>query len=175
MQTTAQGEIQRAGQYIVLAKRQTGDRSQPSKGRRPDAGTQLQDALSPARQARRENTHDPRQEEGSAEGGRLAPSLHRNEDQGVPADLPGPVREGRGRITERSIEIEGHILQRDEAEAFAVRDGFQGLAEMLRFWRRYNTLPFSGDVIHWDYARRTRMSLTKLKKLLGLTEWRIAA
>lgn len=64
--------------------------------------------------------------------------------------------------------IEGIELSRDEAEAFAWRDGFRkpenmfrggSLQQMYAFWRRehgaeIDTNVFHGQLIHWDYAQR---------------------
>jgi hypothetical protein len=48
--------------------------------------------------------------------------------------------------------IDGEQLSRDERESFARCDGFESFSEMLAFWD--GRLPFSGEVIHWDYERR---------------------
>ena len=66
------------------------------------------------------------------------------------------------------IRLDGEILDLDEANALAWRDGFResfddnpanghwgSLELMLRFWQRYNELPFKGQIYHWDYAKRT--------------------
>jgi hypothetical protein len=49
--------------------------------------------------------------------------------------------------------IEGLILDRDELQALAVRDGFRkgGFAEMMEFWR--GRLPFKGFIIHWRFSK----------------------
>jgi len=40
-----------------------------------------------------------------------------------------------------------------EIELLAIRDGFSGRTDFYRFWD--DRLPFSGQIIHWDYDRRT--------------------
>lgn len=51
--------------------------------------------------------------------------------------------------------IEEHLLADDELDEFAVRDGFEGLGEMGKFWHEEHGLGmFSGQVIHWDYDKR---------------------
>jgi hypothetical protein len=45
------------------------------------------------------------------------------------------------------ISIDGILLDLDEEETLARRDGFQNFAEMMQFWN--GRLPFSGQVIHW--------------------------
>lgn len=49
-----------------------------------------------------------------------------------------------------SITIDGIKLSRDEREAFARRDGFENMEDMIAFWR--GRLPFNGQVIHWRFA-----------------------
>lgn len=51
------------------------------------------------------------------------------------------------------ISIEGHLLNQDEEEALARRDGFKDFGEMLKFWE--GRLPFKGHIIHWLPAGRT--------------------
>lgn len=46
------------------------------------------------------------------------------------------------------IMIEGESLAQDEMQALAKRDGFADLKDMMMFWP-LNSLPFSGDLIHW--------------------------
>ena len=50
------------------------------------------------------------------------------------------------------IEIDGVRLCGDEMDALAVRDGFANLWSMSSFWDL--SVPFHGDMTHWDYARR---------------------
>ena len=48
------------------------------------------------------------------------------------------------------IRIDGIYLADDEREAFARRDGFDSLDDMLIFWREpKNRLPFRGQILHW--------------------------
>ena len=60
---------------------------------------------------------------------------------------------------EWEIVIEGNKLEIDEAEAFARRDGFLSLLDMCNFWSvEHGTggvVDFDGQVIHWDYERRS--------------------
>lgn len=62
---------------------------------------------------------------------------------------------------DRRVLINGEELSEDEKNAFAFRDGFRAFGEsrafeeMMRFWESIHRLPFDGDVIHWDYKRRT--------------------
>lgn len=56
------------------------------------------------------------------------------------------------------IWINRELLAADEAEAFLRRDGFRDPALMasyqaLLFWD--DKLPFTGQLIHWDYGNRT--------------------
>lgn len=58
-----------------------------------------------------------------------------------------------------AIRIDGARLDRDELDALAWRDGFrpadgESFIAMIQFWR--GRLPFSGQLIHWDYARAVR-------------------
>jgi hypothetical protein len=45
------------------------------------------------------------------------------------------------------IVIDGILLEKDEEETLARRDGFENFEDMMRFWdgRR----PFKGQIIHW--------------------------
>ncbi len=45
-------------------------------------------------------------------------------------------------------------LDRSEKEALARRDGFESFGDMMQFWD--GRLPFIGQIVHWDYARRTK-------------------
>lgn len=47
----------------------------------------------------------------------------------------------------RRIVIEGILLDTDEEEAIARRDGFESFADMMEFWD--GRLPFRGHVYHW--------------------------
>lgn len=47
----------------------------------------------------------------------------------------------------KRIVIDGHLLETDEEEALARRDGFRDFAEMMAFWE--GRLPFRGHIIHW--------------------------
>lgn len=49
-----------------------------------------------------------------------------------------------------SIIIDGVKLDRDEREAFARRDGFENMEDMIAFWR--GRLPFRGQIVHWKAA-----------------------
>jgi len=49
-----------------------------------------------------------------------------------------------------SILIDGELLDADEREALARRDGFASLDEMAQFWE--GRLPFAGTVIHWRWT-----------------------
>jgi len=56
------------------------------------------------------------------------------------------------------IQIGDQVLSRDEADAFAKRDGFENMDEMARFWKREHGLkigsrPWRGWVIHWDFTK----------------------
>lgn len=57
-----------------------------------------------------------------------------------------------------SLVIEGQVLSLDEAEAFAQRDGFADMIDMIRFWLaehgKRGAVNFDGQVVHWDYERR---------------------
>jgi hypothetical protein len=63
-------------------------------------------------------------------------------------------------ICKDGIILQGVELDEGEANAFAYRDGFRTFGVdrafdlMMRFWMEIHRLPFAGDVIHWDYARR---------------------
>jgi hypothetical protein len=46
-----------------------------------------------------------------------------------------------------TIRVAGEILEKDEREALARRDGFESLEQMIHFWR--GRLPFRGHIIHW--------------------------
>lgn len=46
-----------------------------------------------------------------------------------------------------------HLLDTDEEDAFARRDGFEDFADMMNFWN--GRLPFRGHVIHWRPCRMT--------------------
>lgn len=58
------------------------------------------------------------------------------------------------------ISISGIGLTWDEANLLAYRDGFrefrgiQPIDVMARFWRATHELPFTGQIIHWDYHER---------------------
>jgi hypothetical protein len=47
------------------------------------------------------------------------------------------------------ILIDGVMLEQDEREQLARRDGFKDFIEMLYFWK--DRLPFQGHIIHWRY------------------------
>lgn len=51
------------------------------------------------------------------------------------------------------IEIAGVVLSDSEREAFAVRDGFKNVNDMLNFWA--GRLPFKGQIIHWLKGRKS--------------------
>ena len=64
-----------------------------------------------------------------------------------------------------AILIGGCELSADEMNAFAFRDGFRSgkfranadfahLREMSAYWRRTDTEPFVGQIIHWDFEQR---------------------
>lgn len=44
--------------------------------------------------------------------------------------------------------VDGHLLDTDEEEALARRDGFDSFAAMMAFWKDRG-LPFKGHIIHW--------------------------
>lgn len=54
--------------------------------------------------------------------------------------------------------IDGERLDECEKRVLAERDGFRAgpdsFEEMMRFWE--GRLPFRGQIVHWDYDRRTR-------------------
>lgn len=50
------------------------------------------------------------------------------------------------------VKINGSSLLSDEREQLSKRDGFENFADMAEFWR--GRLPFKGQIIHWDFARR---------------------
>lgn len=50
----------------------------------------------------------------------------------------------------RRIVLDGTLLNFDEEESLARRDGFESFAQMLEFWK--GRLPFKGHVIHWKAA-----------------------
>ena len=50
----------------------------------------------------------------------------------------------------RRIVIDDVLLDLDEEDAFAQRDGFDNFADMMEFWR--GRLPFRGHVYHWRAA-----------------------
>lgn len=57
------------------------------------------------------------------------------------------------------VEIEGALLEHDEAEALFRRDGFNDPTlmasyEALLFWK--DNLPFAGQIIHWSPEARLR-------------------
>lgn len=70
-----------------------------------------------------------------------------------------------------NVWIDGALLSPDEAEAFFWSDGFRApgrrsIDQAAEFWT--NSLPFAGQVIHWDYEarymqRRTPARLRKAK------------
>lgn len=43
-------------------------------------------------------------------------------------------------------------LDRSEKDALAKRDGFADLVDMMNFWT--GRLPFTGQIVHWDFAKR---------------------
>lgn len=48
------------------------------------------------------------------------------------------------------VNIDDHLLDTDEEEQLARRDGFSGFQEMVKFWTEpTNRLPFKGHIIHW--------------------------
>jgi hypothetical protein len=47
----------------------------------------------------------------------------------------------------KRIVIDGHMLDMDEEESLARRDGFKNFADMVKFWK--GRLPFKGNIIHW--------------------------
>jgi hypothetical protein len=49
-----------------------------------------------------------------------------------------------------SITINGVLLDRDECESFARRDGFESFDDMMNFWE--GRLPFRGQIVHWKAA-----------------------
>jgi hypothetical protein len=50
------------------------------------------------------------------------------------------------------ISIDGQVLDREERELLAMRDGFSSFADMMQFWT--GRLPFAGHVFHWDFSKR---------------------
>lgn len=49
-----------------------------------------------------------------------------------------------------TVRIDGTMLDRDECEQLARRDGFSTFREMMIFWQTpENRLPFEGQIIHW--------------------------
>jgi hypothetical protein len=70
--------------------------------------------------------------------------------------------EADGTVAGVMVVVNGSVLDEDERNLLAWRDGFrptgsserdpgQAFTAMLEFWRR--RLPFYGDIIHWDYSR----------------------
>lgn len=55
----------------------------------------------------------------------------------------------------RRVAIEGHLLDTDEEEALAKRDGFADFADMMTFWE--GRLPFKGHIIHWKSAEKVKV------------------
>ena len=56
-----------------------------------------------------------------------------------------------------AVWIDGQQLSPDEVEHFFWSDGFRqprrsATAQAIQFWRK--RLPFSGQIVHWDYDRR---------------------
>jgi hypothetical protein len=45
------------------------------------------------------------------------------------------------------VTIDGVVLDRDECETLARRDGFENFANMMSFWD--GRLPFRGQIVHW--------------------------
>jgi len=48
--------------------------------------------------------------------------------------------------------VDGHLLDSDEEQALARRDGFKNFAEMIAFWN--GRLPFKGHIIHWKFFKQ---------------------
>lgn len=46
--------------------------------------------------------------------------------------------------------VNGKRLTLRDRDDLAYRDGFENYFEMLGFWIDNNTLPFKGDIIHWQ-------------------------
>lgn len=59
-------------------------------------------------------------------------------------DLPEIFLDKAGPV----VRIDGQLLEHDECEQLARRDGFKSLAEMMDFWR--GRLPFEGHILHWS-------------------------
>lgn len=55
-----------------------------------------------------------------------------------------------------AIFVDSILLNEDEREALASRDGFRDFAEMMAFW--IGRLPFKGHIIHWRAVPRGRKS-----------------
>jgi hypothetical protein len=54
----------------------------------------------------------------------------------------------------KRVVVAGHILDSDEEETLARRDGFEDFADMIKFWA--GRLPFKGHIIHWRPRSGTR-------------------
>jgi hypothetical protein len=62
--------------------------------------------------------------------------------------------------------IDGQLLSKDECDALAWRDGFRGrgqagaFSEMVDYWSKpKHTIPFEGQIIHWNRTRVGRAIL----------------
>lgn len=53
---------------------------------------------------------------------------------------------------EGGIYIDGRRLKVEEADRFAVADGFTSVTEFYEFFRDTHGLPFEGDLIHWSFT-----------------------
>lgn len=59
-------------------------------------------------------------------------------------------------LTGLTIFIGEHELDASEKEALAIADGFNDRVEMFEFWSiEHGYGRFGGQIIHWDYDRRT--------------------
>src|SRR5579864_3487970 len=70
------------------------------------------------------------------------------------------TREGiSSKLTDVEITIDGILLDRSEMDRLANADGFESLAEMMRFWQEpTNRLPFHGHIIHWRFDGKSQGS-----------------
>lgn len=83
-----------------------------------------------------------------------------------------------GSFTHLSVSINGNRMNFEESDAFFYLDGFRDLdrgrsyastAQAFLYWR--DKLPFTGQLIHWDYERRFEKVEDTWRTCYRVSEW----
>jgi len=65
------------------------------------------------------------------------------------------------------IYLDGTRLNKEEAEAFCIADGFESMIDFAKFFHKQHRLPFFGAFIKWKLVKEPTGVVARVKKALG--------